>query len=639
MTRPAIELEVGPPVRGMNTYDDPKDLRSGEVVQLTNARPGNPPEVRKGCAAILFAYGSSWKFIPPGVAFYAEEAGKHFIIVWVQIAATGFKLLSIPEDTDGTDVGELFATALTDPHFTALALHGWVYTFIRTTYAASGIRVVEEDGFTLRFGYFDSSPVHNGNVVSVGDASGVFSIGKFYCYAFTAVRRNDDAAFEAGGPAPGIILPPGITATFKPAETIAFMPGIVEGVETYGNRETVEIVDDTINTLYVNWLALDVWGATALSLRGRGATHFRVYRSLGQDTEDESLGATKYFLVDIPLSVLVKTVPYTDIDTASDEVTLTAHGWVDGQELYYSGDAAGLTTGTKYYAIRVDADSFKLAGTYAEALAGTPVIDITSQGTGNHTFVPSFKDELADDVLALTEGVYLTADLYTTPPRADYVEWVKDRLWIQSGGFVYYSEAPGGDGGVPLEYAMLQPEKYATWFKPLEYFFDVDSGSGWGARGLARLGNDIFIFKETSIFAVFGSDPTSGTYPQEISPTIGCAFPHTLTKCETKSRYGNVILFLSNEGPMLIEEGGRIRPFIEFKVKQLWPTKDRELYDDLVNEWDWIKNHCTAKFWRNEWWVMYQNKAGVSRIFSFYFNPEGVIESNAPGGPYEVKLA
>jgi len=364
-----------------------------------------------------------------------------------------------------------------------------------------------------------------------------------------------------------------------------------------------------------------------------------MYRSLGQDTAAAALGATKYFLVDIPLGTLTKTVASTAITTAADTITLTAHGWATGQELYYVGNAAGLTTTTKYYAIKTDDNTFTLAATYAHAIAGTPVIDITSQGTGNHTFTPSFKDNVSDATLALTDGFFLTADQYTIPPRADFVEWVKDRLYIQSDGFLYYSEAPGGDGGTPLEYALLQPEKYATWFKPLEYFFDVDSGSGQGARGLARLGNDIFIFKETSIFAIFGSDPTNGTYPQEISPTLGCAFPHTLTKCETKSRYGNVILFLSNEGPMIIEEGGRLRPFVEFKIKQLWPEKDTELYGDLINEWDWIKNHCTAKFWKNEWWVMYQNKAGVSRIFAFYFNPESVVNPNAPSGPYEVKLA
>lgn len=45
---------------------------------------------------------------------------------------------------------------------------------------------------------------------------------------------------------------------------------------------------------------------------------------------------------------------------------------------------AGLAAVTDYYLIRIDDSTFKLATTYANAIAGT-VIDITSAGTGTHT--------------------------------------------------------------------------------------------------------------------------------------------------------------------------------------------------------------------------------------------------------------
>lgn len=45
---------------------------------------------------------------------------------------------------------------------------------------------------------------------------------------------------------------------------------------------------------------------------------------------------------------------------------------------------AGLDDGGEYWAIRVDADSYKVATSYANALAGTAV-DITDVGTGTHT--------------------------------------------------------------------------------------------------------------------------------------------------------------------------------------------------------------------------------------------------------------
>jgi hypothetical protein len=50
------------------------------------------------------------------------------------------------------------------------------------------------------------------------------------------------------------------------------------------------------------------------------------------------------------------------------------------------GLPAGLTAGVTYYAIVIDADHFKLADTLAHALAGTNIVDITTAGTGTHSF-------------------------------------------------------------------------------------------------------------------------------------------------------------------------------------------------------------------------------------------------------------
>lgn len=55
-----------------------------------------------------------------------------------------------------------------------------------------------------------------------------------------------------------------------------------------------------------------------------------------------------------------------------------------------SGDAlpAGMTEGTTYYAVRVDATHIQLANTEAQALAGGPVIDLTDTGQGTMQLVP-----------------------------------------------------------------------------------------------------------------------------------------------------------------------------------------------------------------------------------------------------------
>lgn len=72
-----------------------------------------------------------------------------------------------------------------------------------------------------------------------------------------------------------------------------------------------------------------------------------------------------------------------DISVANNTVTETTHGWVTGDRVYVTGAdlPAGLTTGTEYYIIKVDANTYKLATTLANAVAGTAV-DLTDFGSG-----------------------------------------------------------------------------------------------------------------------------------------------------------------------------------------------------------------------------------------------------------------
>lgn len=71
-----------------------------------------------------------------------------------------------------------------------------------------------------------------------------------------------------------------------------------------------------------------------------------------------------------------------DVDLATDEITLTAHNTYTGQQWVYNSDGGtdigGLTTGTTYYEIFVDANTIKLATSEANAWAGTG-IDLTTQ--------------------------------------------------------------------------------------------------------------------------------------------------------------------------------------------------------------------------------------------------------------------
>lgn len=84
-----------------------------------------------------------------------------------------------------------------------------------------------------------------------------------------------------------------------------------------------------------------------------------------------------------------KTIAAASVTTATDSFTSASHGWKTGQIVTVTTSGtlpAPLAISTNYYVIKTDANTFKLATSLANAIAGTN-IDITTQGTGNHTFL------------------------------------------------------------------------------------------------------------------------------------------------------------------------------------------------------------------------------------------------------------
>lgn len=76
----------------------------------------------------------------------------------------------------------------------------------------------------------------------------------------------------------------------------------------------------------------------------------------------------------------------TDVNTGTDAITSTAHGFNNGCRLYYTAGTAaigGLTSGTTYYVVNKTNDTFKLSATL-----GGSAIDLTTTGTGTQTFTP-----------------------------------------------------------------------------------------------------------------------------------------------------------------------------------------------------------------------------------------------------------
>lgn len=87
----------------------------------------------------------------------------------------------------------------------------------------------------------------------------------------------------------------------------------------------------------------------------------------------------------VTIQVPVLTIPTSAVTIAAETITYTAHGLATGAAVAYNNGGGtsitGLTSGTTYYVIRVDANTIKLATSSANATAGT-AIDLT--GTGNN---------------------------------------------------------------------------------------------------------------------------------------------------------------------------------------------------------------------------------------------------------------
>jgi len=76
------------------------------------------------------------------------------------------------------------------------------------------------------------------------------------------------------------------------------------------------------------------------------------------------------------------------VNTGTEEITIASHGANTGDGLTYTeGTTAigGLSTNTKYYVIKVDANTVKLATTTSNA-TNNQAVDLTGQGTGTHSF-------------------------------------------------------------------------------------------------------------------------------------------------------------------------------------------------------------------------------------------------------------
>lgn len=99
-----------------------------------------------------------------------------------------------------------------------------------------------------------------------------------------------------------------------------------------------------------------------------------------------------------------------DVNSGTEEITMTSHGFQTGDAVYYYCDGAGvvtgLTSGTVYYVIDNGTNAVKLATTYANAIAGT-AIDLTQPSGGDNHYFTAINSELVLNIENSTDEAVL----------------------------------------------------------------------------------------------------------------------------------------------------------------------------------------------------------------------------------------
>lgn len=158
---------------------------------------------------------------------------------------------------------------------------------------------------------------------------------------------------------------------------------------TLGHMPPGVIMDYAGSSVPTGWLECD---GSAVSR----TTYANLFTALST-TWGSGDGATTFNLPDFRgrarigkgTGTVAETVAAASVDTAGDTFTVAANNakWITGQAVVLTttgGLPAGLSLATTYYLIRSSSTLIKFATSLANAQNGT-AIDITTQGTGNHT--------------------------------------------------------------------------------------------------------------------------------------------------------------------------------------------------------------------------------------------------------------
>jgi hypothetical protein len=176
-------------------------------------------------------------------------------------------------------------------------------------------------------------------------------------------------------------------------------------------------------------------------------------------------------------------------DAGTDICTASTHGYVDGDEVRLTTTGTlpdGLSLATSYYVIYGDADTFQLAETYADAIAGTEV-NIIDTGSGTHSVYALGGGAgwyIHDDQSALGTNPYIivtdtaspAVNDYNTSPSGNAPKFIRVMLTTSEAGYIRCAGYMWWNNSTHTGYGLWNQRRLAT-LDSADFAYDFRGGA------------------------------------------------------------------------------------------------------------------------------------------------------------------
>lgn len=148
----------------------------------------------------------------------------------------------------------------------------------------------------------------------------------------------------------------------------------------------------------------------------------------------------------VEVSKVAKSFATGNVNTGTGVVTITAHGLTNGAPISFTADSTGsvptgLIAGGTYYAIVIDADTFKVADTAVDALAGV-AIALTDTGSGTMYVIEWQQGDEAESLADITNAAAGVA------------------AYVNAGAFDHLYKIDSGNFYTPARWGRIETPQY-----------------------------------------------------------------------------------------------------------------------------------------------------------------------------------